>query len=336
MLYKKEGSRKWWYSFTYHGRRIQRSSGVENRKEAEIIEAAKRTQLAKGEVGLVDRPHFTVGDLLDRLKLRWQLEHKATVQNLSLLKKVKADFGAKMADDLTAQDLERYAVRRRNAEYANASTNRIFQVLRRAFNLEGLTPPKFELLPEHNRRMGFFSAEQMEKVLGNLPDDGLRDFVRFCWATGMRKGEASELRWAFLQDGQIIVPPEICKSRKPHVIPIAGPLAPIIESRKSACAFKVMDTTRLSEFIFHRGHGLSIAEFRKSWNTACTKVGCGNMLFHGLRRSFCRDAIRGGTPQSVCMALSGHRTISTFLRYDISADEDKRQALEKTASYRAG
>jgi hypothetical protein len=123
MLYKKEGSRKWWYSFTYHGRRIQRSSGVENRKEAEIIEAAKRTQLAKGEVGLVDRPHFTVGDLLDRLKLRWQLEHKATVQNLSLLKKVKADFGAKMADDLTAQDLERYAVRRRNAEYANASTD---------------------------------------------------------------------------------------------------------------------------------------------------------------------------------------------------------------------
>jgi integrase len=335
-VYKVPGSKKWHYGFTFNGHRVQKSSRVENRKEAEGIASAAWTQLARGEVGLEDKPRFSEEQLLDRLKQRWQLEGKATVQNLSLLKKVKADFGTKMADALTAQDLERYALRRRKEKYANATTNRIFQCLRRAHSLAGVPWSKFELLPEHNRRMGFFSAEQMEKVLGNLPDDGLRDFVRFCWATGMRKGEASELRWSFLQDGQIIVPPEICKSRKPHVIPVAGPLAAIIEARKSSRAFKVMDTTQLSEFIFHRGDGLSITEFRKSWKTACTKAGCGNMLFHDLRRSFCRDAIRGGTPQSVCMALSGHRTIATFLRYDISADEDKRQGLEKTASYRAG
>jgi hypothetical protein len=66
----------------------------------------------KGEVGLADRPRFTVDQLLDRLKLRWQLQGKASSQNLSVLKKAKEDFGTKMADELTTQDLERYALRR--------------------------------------------------------------------------------------------------------------------------------------------------------------------------------------------------------------------------------
>jgi integrase len=198
------------------------------------IEAAKRTQLAKGEVGIQDRPRYTIDELLDRLKVRYQLDDKASVQNLSLLKKAKADFGAKMSDDLTTQDCERYKLRRRKADYANASTNRIFQILRRAYVLAGLTPPALELLPEDNTRQGFFAPAQMEDVLTNLPDDGLRDFVRFCWSTGMRKGEASALRWSFVQGESIIVPAGFCKNKKPHRIPIAGPLSAILERRENA------------------------------------------------------------------------------------------------------
>jgi hypothetical protein len=37
--------------------------------------------------------------------------------------------------------------------------------------------------------------------------------------------------------------------------------------------------------------------------------------------------VRAGVPQSVAMSISGHRTVSTFLRYDIASDADKREAL---------
>jgi len=99
MLYKKEGSKKWWYDFTYHGRRVPKSSGVENRKEAEDIAAAARTQLAKGEVGLVARPRYTIGELVDHLRQRWEVEGKCSAQNLWLLKKAKADRSPKMAEE---------------------------------------------------------------------------------------------------------------------------------------------------------------------------------------------------------------------------------------------
>ncbi len=50
-LYKKPGSKFWWYAFTFKGTRIQKSTKVENRREAENIEKAAWTQFARGEVG---------------------------------------------------------------------------------------------------------------------------------------------------------------------------------------------------------------------------------------------------------------------------------------------
>jgi integrase len=361
MLYRR--NKTWWYSFTWNGRRYQESTGLECRKDAEEIEAGRRVQLSKGEVGLADRPHYTIDELLDRLKQRWQLEKRCSKQNESLLKKAKADWGTKMADEVTDQDFERYAVKRRKAGYANASTNRIFQLLRRAFNLAGVKWPEIELLDEKdNVREGVFEPKQMRKVLNHLPDDGLRDYVEFAYSTGMRKGELSALRWSFLHGDSIIVPAGVCKNRRPHVIPVAGPLTAILKRRKAAQSFQSNGVTQLSEFIFHRDDGLPVSEFRKSWQSACIAAGVGAMvcstcetsgtekrcptckrartysgrILHDLRRTSISDMIAAQVPQSVCMAISGHKTISVFLRYAISSDESKSEALKKTAAFRAG
>src|SRR5262245_43882000 len=53
------------------------------------------------------------------------------------------------------------------------------------------------------------------------------------------------------------------------------------------------------------------------------------LRFHDLRRSGIRNMTRSGVPPSIAMSISGHRTISTFLRYDIASEEDKREALRK-------
>ncbi len=57
-------------------------------------------------------------------------------------------------------------------------------------------------------------------------------------------------------------------------------------------------------------------------------------IFHDLRRSGVRNMVRAGVPQSVAMSISGHRTVSAFLRYNITDDRDKIEALEKTQAYR--
>jgi len=44
--------------------------------------------------------------------------------------------------------------------------------------------------------------------------------------------------------------------------------------------------------------------------------------------------IRAGVPQSVAMAVSVHRTISIFLRYNITSGDDIREAMRRTEEYR--
>jgi hypothetical protein len=43
--------------------------------------------------------------------------------------------------------------------------------------------------------------------------------------------------------------------------------------------------------------------------------------------------IRAGVPQSVAMAIGGHRTTSMFLRYNITSDDDRRHALRAVQAH---
>jgi len=45
----------WWYRFNWHGTRIRESTKQSNKRVAEQMEAAHRTALAKGEVGIRER-----------------------------------------------------------------------------------------------------------------------------------------------------------------------------------------------------------------------------------------------------------------------------------------
>ena len=46
-----------------------------------------------------------------------------------------------------------------------------------------------------------------------------------------------------------------------------------------------------------RLQGERIYDFRKSWTTACKKVGLSGMLRHDLRRTAARNLIRSGVPE---------------------------------------
>src|SRR5476649_777405 len=66
-VYKQPKSKYWWYKFTWNGELIRESTKQTNKRVAEQMEAARRTALAKGEVGIRDKkPVPTLSEFADQ------------------------------------------------------------------------------------------------------------------------------------------------------------------------------------------------------------------------------------------------------------------------------
>ncbi|MBK5291327.1 MAG: hypothetical protein JJE04_06605 [Acidobacteriia bacterium] len=64
-VYKR--GRVWWYKFTWNGESIRESTKQSNKRNAEQMEAAHKTSLAKGEVGIWNRASVpTLKDFAER------------------------------------------------------------------------------------------------------------------------------------------------------------------------------------------------------------------------------------------------------------------------------
>ena len=92
----------------------------------------------------------------------------------------------------------------------------------------------------------------------------------------------------------------------------------------------------LSAYVFHRGDGNQVVDYRKRWATAAKAAHVTDRLFHDFRRTAVRNMVRAGVPQTVAMRISGHKTASMFQRYDVTSTADQLEAVKKTAAYLAG
>ena len=84
--------------------------------------------------------------------------------------------------------------------------------------------PKIRHLSEAgNLRQGLFSEPEFRAVV-DTPPEYLKDFARFAYYTGMRKGEIASLRWEDLDGDVIRLRAENAKNGKARSVPIGGEL----------------------------------------------------------------------------------------------------------------
>ena len=359
----------YWLGFYVNGNEGRESTGLRDEAQAEKARQRREKELHAHEVTgqqfITQRDRKRMMDeLLNDVASKLLLEGKGSPQNLSTIAGAKKAFGRYRALSLTSRDVDTFAQTRLDAGYAPASINRVTQMVQQACKLAGLPCPRITRLDESNNvRTGFFEVGEFRAVLAGLPAD-LQDFVLFGYMTGWRKGEISKLRWQDVEHTTIELRAQNAKNGKARSVALDGELAELIERRRAARQYKNGNVTMVSEFVFHR-QGQPIREFRKAWATACCLAGLGKLycrcgevvdadgycgkcdrkwkreylhyrgrIFHDLRRTAVRDMVRAGTPETVAMSVSGHKTRSMFARYNITDDRDQRKALRATQLYR--
>ena len=173
-VYKR--GRVWWCRFTWKGEAIRESTKQTNKRVAEQIEAAHKTSLAKGEVGIRDRKpaatvrQFAKADFLPYCRSRFA----AKIKTLSYYENGTARLleyspvADESLDTITSEKIAGYAHHRRDAGMKITTVNRELQVLRRIFTLAiewgkvERALPKVRVLPgeAHRDRVLSTSDEQ--------------------------------------------------------------------------------------------------------------------------------------------------------------------------------
>jgi len=359
----------WWIRYWRRGHQHRESSHSPDREQALKLLNRRMKEIWAEKQGLQafvpKAEKVYVDELADELEKQYKLGGgRGLTQFRAHLKPIREAFGEMRAVDVTAKRVDDYIDRRlEDDQRAPGTINRETQLLGQAFRLgierhQIITAPHIRRLAETNVRQGFFEPNEFEAVVGSLPEY-LQDFTRFAYQCAWRKGQIASLTWPDVDRtaGVIQARAEHVKNGRAHKIVLEGELAEIIERRWAARQYSTPSGPGISKYVFHR-NGNPIRDPRKAWASACraavlarpkldangkpvTRIVKGkeqivmvpSRIFHDLRRSGVRNMVRAGVREGVAMAISGHRTRAVFDRYNITSDEDLRQAVRQTEEH---
>lgn len=349
-LYRQPGSGNWFMAFYRRGQQIRMSTEESDEKKALKVltnKLAERDAENHGGRKMLTpaQSRIKVSELLDALKVDYRLRGKKSgARLLSNLKPLEQWFGSYRAMELTSADIDRFIDhaqqhgRRKGADVPDkpakpASINRALQLLRQSFKLairsgSLTTAPYIRSLSEKdNARSGFFSDPEVRRVISHLPAH-LQDFCLFGYLTGWRSGEIKSLLWDSVDGDIVYLRGQDSKNRESrYVTAETGELAELMARRKAARGYEIATGQMQSRYIFHN-QGPPIADFRKSWATACKLSGISGKLFHDLRRTAVREMLRSGIHEATARKISGHKTQSMLQRYNIQSESDIREAMQ--------
>ena len=354
-LLKLKDCRFWYAQFYSNGRQVRVSTKTENKTAAQSILRKYLGEKDSGVDPVIEDRKLRYADirqlLLDDYKtgkkksLREDADGNEYVEGLPPLDEF-AEFQTLdgevkkkgvLVSEMTRAWATQFARKRMDEGVGSAYINRSLACLRRMMRLaqeEGKirVVPKFKFLPEPAARKGFLDDTQFEKLLTALPSY-LKPLAECLYSTGARVGEVRQVTWAQvdLDSGIIRLEPEQTKNAQARLLPMSSRLSAMLRELKQALEPKRHD------IVFED------TNLRKSWEAACDSCGLGKVTrvegeyyttytglrIHDLRRSAVRNMVKEGTPQTVAMRISGHKTDNVFRRYAIVSDEDIREAARR-------
>jgi integrase len=348
----------YYFDFEKDGKRYKRSTKTANKRAAMEIEAAFRTALAKGQMGIVERRRVpTLKDFSSRflsaIKVR-STGKPATLSfyssKLSRLMDFEPMLNARL-DHIDEALIERYVQwrslcrpelgtgsevgRRRKKMLAPATINRELATLRRllrlAFEWEVIERvPKIRMLPGERNREFVLSHELEELYLAKAPQP-LRDVATLLLQTGLRVGEALGLEWRDVQlqpahgakFGYLKVREGKSKNARRNVSLNAAASELLLKRRECATFEKVFTNESgdgpLSVFTLDDQH----ARLRAS--LGWTK----DFVIHSLRHTLLTRMGEAGTDVFTIMRVAGHSSVTVSQRYVHPSPQALEMAFEK-------
>lgn len=168
-------------------------------------------------------------------------------------------------------------------------------------------------LPENNVRIKTLDEKEFSKLLESSPMY-LRAVLALAYYTGMRKSEILLLTWdeVDLSNGFVRLQADRTKTKVARSIRLPPELIAMLKRLPRALH---------SNRVFLR-YGAPFNDCNKAFQAACKKAVLEDFTFHDLRHCALNNLRRAGNDYFKIMAMSGHKTMSVFKRYNLVTEEE--------------
>lgn len=329
-LFKRKDSSFWWVKIIIDGRKVQRSSGTEDKALAQEFHDRLKAQMwEQNRLGL--KPRRSWKDAV----VRWLSEtsEKATHdEDRRKLLWLHSFLGEMMLDEITLDVIDGIRAAKLK-EASKATTNRYLALVRSILirardEWEWIDKaPKVRLFKESASRERSLTREQAGRLLAELPEHQ-RDVVLFALATGLRQSNVLRLEWSQinLEQRHAWIHGAQSKNRRPIAIPLNETAYAVLQRQKGRHPERV--------FTF-KGKPLNSANTR-AWKQALLRAGITDFRWHDLRHTWATWQRQAGTPTHELQRLGGWRTGVMVERYAHLAPDHLALAASRLDSVLAG
>ena len=340
----KRGS-KYWFHFWFDGRHIQRSSKQGNPRVARQIEAAYRTKLAKGEVGIHDIKRIPTIDEAMKDFLSWsKMEHAAhprTQKRYETSSRALLHFFKKARlDGITADDVEKFKRQRSNQSGRRtrrpirpATINRELACGKAMYNLviksgvllqNPFSGVKFLAENNEQTRVLNYREEQLYLSAASQP---LRDIATLMLETGMRPEEVYCMAAAnvHLEDNFLFNPVGKTKAAK-RKISLTGKAAEVLRMRLALAEGKYL-------FPHQKNANKPMLKVNNAHQGALKRCGIAPFRLYDLRHTWATRAAMSGIDLVTLAAMLGHSRIQMVLRYAHPTAQHQAAAMRRLEEF---
>lgn len=335
MPYRRKDTPFWYASFTGpDGKKVIRSTGTADRREAEALEA-------KWKLDAFQQKHWDKAPSrsFDELMLAYlestQDEKRSAERDVYSLKHLAPFFTGRDLSGLGPVDVRAYVDLRKQAGAKPATINKEVGLLsaalnyaRREWEWDVPNPAANRKLKEPSRIRWISRAE----AAGLIQEAGkeykarhLPDFIRLAINTGCRKGELLGLEWRRVDwSADLLYLEEMhSKNGKPASVPLNADARQALLNRAKFRAQHCPD----SPWVFCHKNGKRIQQIQRSFRASCERAGIADFHIHDLRHTCASWLVQSGVDLLVVMQILRHSDIRMTQRYAHLAPRNVSQAV---------
>ena len=336
----------WWFVFQAGGRKIQESSGYQNKAAALRVEARRRTEILDRRVGFAKPKLPPKFDEFTKQFLEWSKgQHRPKTQELHAgnCGTLSRFFRGVWLDEITqgmVEDFKTARIReyrwgeRKGSTVSVVTVNRALSTLRLLFNYAERCGYR---VSNPVKNVEFFSETGRERIISLVEEreymasasQPLKDIARIILDTGMRPEEVFRIERVSVDIAQRTIMNPFGKTKAARrKLTMTEEVWTIMNKRAGSSDSKYV-------FPSPANPDRQIGSVRKAHDGAVrrSKVQPAFRLYD-LRHTYATRAVMAGVDLPTLGALLGHTTIQMTMRYVHPAEEHKREAAQKIETFK--